>query len=143
MTLESKVRFLVLSHYLLGVLQFLLGWVGFYLIDIGWPMITNPEAYTDGSPRMFSPDFEGLVWVVFGFVLILGGWIHSVLTFISGAFIERRIYHGFSLTMAGANSTMIPVGPVICYYCFALLNNPQIKSEYRAKIPNKQAVPSK
>ena len=133
MTLDSKVRLLALSHYLLGIVQFLLGWLGFYCIDVGWPMIVNPEAYASGTPGTFPPDFIGLVWVVSGAVLIVGGWLHSLLTLLSGLFISRRIFHGFSLTMAGLNSTMIPVGPVILYYCFKLLNNPEIKAQYQAK----------
>jgi len=128
---RDHLRVLVICHYVLGGLCFLVGFFPFLHLAVGIAIVTgalgqpNQQRNAPGPPEWFGWLFIGIA----AFLIVLY-WTLAVALVVAGRSISQRKRHTFCLIVAGAACLFQPIGLVLGVFTFIVLLRPSVRAAF-------------
>lgn len=136
----SHLSTLSVCHFIWGGLLGLFACIPIIHIVIGVMFMTGGFPTTSPAsptPPPFDPRLFGLLFIVFGAVAVLLGWLLAGFTIASGFFIRRRRRRMWSIVIAAINCTIFPFGTVLGVFTLMVLLRDSVRVAYE---PSNQPV---
>jgi len=124
---EEHLNLLSIFHYVAGGMTALFSCFPLLYIAMGVGMLCGAFE-GDNSP----PPFWGWVLIVFGAVLILVGWMLSVVMIVAGRKLKRRTSRTFCMAAAGLECILMPFGTVLGVFTLVVLTKESVKELFAA-----------
>ncbi|MBK8432433.1 MAG: hypothetical protein IPL28_14565 [Chloroflexi bacterium] len=128
--LEQNLQLITTFHYIVAGLGALMGCFPILHLTIGLSFLFGdpiPESPDEPFPmRLF-----GLMFTLIPLLIMLSFWGYSILTAMSGYYIQQRQRRTFSIVMAAINCAFFPFGTVLGVFTILLLNKPEATELYQ------------
>jgi hypothetical protein len=133
--LNEALKLLVVAHYVLAGITFLLAPAFLYLAWSGWSML-HPERGQQWTPMPGQEILDPVVWgaAFFAAGVLLGSLclMHAGLIAYVGRSITRRKRRLFCLIFSCFDLTYIPLGTALGIFAIVLLRKPAVKEQFDA-----------
>jgi hypothetical protein len=127
----EHLRLLSIFHYLVAVLDALLGCFAIIYVIMGAVFVGNPQMFTNhngqGAP---PPALFGGVLIAFGAFFLLMGWGIAGLLACAGHFLSQRRHYTFCLVMACVSCLFMPFGTILGVFTILVLQRPQVRAMF-------------
>jgi hypothetical protein len=135
---EEHLRLLSIFHYVCaGLAAFFACIPGIYII-LGLVLLFASESFA-GPSRDQPPAFVGVIFIMFGGIMMLFGWALAASLAYAGRCLSQRRHHTFCLVMAGIACMFMPFGTILGIFTILVLVRPTIKPLFTAAVPPEPA----
>lgn len=118
---EQHLNLLSIFHFVMAAVTFLLASIPILHIAIGYLILTGP---LDGSSP--PPAIVGWLFMVFGAVFVLFGWIVAALTAVAGLRLKQRRSRIFCMVIAAIQCLNMPLGTILGVFTLIVLSRPSV-----------------
>jgi hypothetical protein len=119
---EKNLDLLANLHLILGIVTALMACIPIIYLGIGIAIFVGATSGGEAAPRVV-----GLVFIILALVIILAGWVLTVLIIIAGRKMKKRESFNFCITVAFLECLIIPLGTVLGIFTILNLNKETIK----------------
>jgi hypothetical protein len=119
---EKNLDLLANLHLILGIVTALMACIPIIYLGIGIAIFVGATSGGEAAPRVV-----GLVFIILALVIILAGWVLTVLIIIAGRKIKKRESFNVCITVAFLECLIIPLGTVLGIFTILNLNKETIK----------------
>ncbi len=136
---EQHLRWLSISHYVLGTfsaLFYLLAGAAFGFITFA---MSRPEIFTNGGRGNPPPKAFVVFWIAMMSFTFLWWGCQLVGTFLAGYFLALRKHYVFCFILAALDCMRFPFGTVVGVFTIIVLSRPSVKALFTQ---NLQTAPS-
>jgi hypothetical protein len=123
---EEHLRLLALFHRILGGIAAVFALCPGLYVFLGAMSLGDSTLTAKGHAG--PPTAFGVLFIVFGGVLILMGWAFAICVFSVGGRLERRTHYGFCFAMACIECLFQPLGTALGVFLLVVLLRPSVKA---------------
>jgi hypothetical protein len=118
---EQHLNLLSLFHYVVAGVTALFACFGLIYVVLGVLMVT--QQLDKGQP---PPAAMGWLFLAFGGVFALGGWVVAALTAIAGLRLKQRRSRVFCMVVAAIQCLNMPLGLILGVFTLVVLSRPTV-----------------
>ncbi len=119
---EKNLDLLANLQLILGILTALISCIPMIYLGVGIALFSGAVNGGETAPRI-----AGLVFIILALIIILAGWVLSVLIIIAGRKLKKRESFNFCITVAFLECLIMPLGTVLGIFTILNLNKDTIK----------------